>query len=243
MEKKHFSEALTHFDKTMQRAPDSPTALEAARRGTIIASYETHDFKRALKYEQFLLLKSPSTAERYHAQKRKAQIYFENLQDYETAVGELSKLYAETEDMVEKAMVQIQMARCEFQLGRFPQSESDARNAISSMPPQGSETQELKDTLFSARILLGNILVAEKKFADAAKVYLDLQKQDPVKAAKENVGVSLAISYEEQGDYKSAIAALENLKSGGSTPEYIELRIRKLKERQKNQPGAKGAHK
>ena len=45
---------------------------------------------------------------------------------------------------------------------------------------------------------------------------------------------------QEKNDFEKAIEVLEQVKDAYPTKEFIELKIKRLKERAKNQPGASG---
>ncbi len=77
----------------------------------------------------------------------------------------------------------------------------------------------------------------------AADIFKTLIQKFPEKSIQENVALMLAVCYEENMDFKSAIAILEEHRNKYSPPEYIELRIKRLQERLKNAPGAKGYRK
>lgn len=64
----------------------------------------------------------------------------------------------------------------------------------------------------------------------------------PERSAKENIGLTLSVCYEELKDFKSAIDLLEKIKSQHPMPEYIDIRIKRLQDRLKNQPGARGRY-
>ena len=86
-------------------------------------------------------------------------------------------------------------------------------------------------------------MVAQKNYARAAEIYKELLKNYFEKSLKENIPLLLAVCYEEIKDFQTAIKTLEILVGKYTPPEYIELRIKRLKERLKNQPGAKGFRK
>jgi TolA-binding protein len=96
---------------------------------------------------------------------------------------------------------------------------------------------------FDLLVLKGSIFLAKKDMASAAQVFLKVLKEFPDFSKAENVALTLAVCYEELKDFKNAIAVLNNLKTYHPTPEYIESKIQKLMEKQKNAPGAKGMRK
>ena len=80
-------------------------------------------------------------------------------------------------------------------------------------------------------------------YKEAADQFFKLIQANPEKSTKENVIITLAVCYEENLDFKGAIQVLEKYKAIHPQPDYIELRIRRLKERLKNAPGARGMRK
>ena len=61
-------------------------------------------------------------------------------------------------------------------------------------------------------------------------------KKFPDRSKSENVGINLALCFEELGVYKEAIRVLESLLGYYQPKEYIELRLKKIKGRLLNQP-------
>ena len=99
-----------------------------------------------------------------------------------------------------------------------------------------------EDLVFQMMVLKGNIYLAEKNQQKAIEAFKEVLKNYPEKAVKENAAMTLAVAYEELKDYKNAIEVLEQIRKYHAMPEYIDLRIKKLLQDQKNQPGAKGIH-
>lgn len=227
--------ALSGFDRVIKRAPESPSALTAAREGARIAVFELKDYKKAVVYLRHIILSSVDAAEREQAQKQLASILFEHLQDYAKAIVEYSRLLAMNPPSAERVKDQLIIARANFYQGNFGQAESEVDDLLKGRIEANSK--------FEAMTLKGNILVAKKRFSDAAEIYKALLKEFPERSKQENVGLQLTVCYEENQDFQKAIATLETLRGNYSPPEYIELRIKRLQERARNQPGAKGYRK
>ena len=87
------------------------------------------------------------------------------------------------------------------------------------------------------------ILMTTKKIDEAIKLFKKLLEENPRKAEKENVGINLSLAYEEKKDFSQAMKILEKMKDTYPTKEFIELKINRLKQRAKNQPGARGLRK
>lgn len=233
LNKKDFKEALMYFDRAILRNPESRVAIKAAREGAKVALLELKDFKKTIEFNKYLVLYSKDTSERLSSQRQISLIYFENLNDYENAIIELNKLLAITNEPNEKDKLKVYLAKSYYYLNNFVQAESEAneflKNASSS-----------EDFRFQMLVLKGNIYLAKKEISKATFVFKEVLDKYTEKATKENVGSILSVAYEEMKDYKNAILVLEQIKKYHPMPEYIDLRIKKLNESQKNQPGAKG---
>ncbi|AHI04516.1 hypothetical protein BDW_00030 [Bdellovibrio bacteriovorus W] len=231
----HFRIALGYFDRVIKRNSKTFFILESAREAARVSFYETRDFKKAVQYYQILVLKSDNELERVQSQKQIASIYFDNLQDYKQAIIEYSKLQQMNPTDIESAQYKLNIARAQYYLNDFFQAESEI-NALLKLKGD-------PNTQFTATMLKGNILVAKKEFEAAAGIFKSLIEKYPEKAFEENVALVLAVCYEENLDFKNAIAVLREIEDKYQPKEYIELRIKRLQERQKNAPGAKGFRK
>lgn len=227
-------EGLVFLDHALKRNPESEAALQAAREGSRVAIYQLKDFKKAVFYQHHLILYSKDSKERVAVEKELASIYFENLNDYPNAAAEYTKLLSMNPTFAEKENYKISLARSYYYMGEFSQAESEINDLL--------KEKLQKEALFHALTLKGSILVAKKLFSDAAEIYKQVLKEFPDLSKNENVALQLAVCYEESQDFASAIQVLEKLRSE-SPSDYLELRVKRLQERRRNQPGAKGFRK
>lgn len=233
--KAHYRVALSYFDRVLKRDQSGQWALKAAREGARISVFELKDYKKAVDYLRHLVLHSGDPLELEQAQRQLADVYFENLNDYPKAYAEFSKLLTMKLSSIERAKIQIKMARASFYLGDFSQAESEVETVLNNPLESASRFQALN--------LKGNILVAQKNYQKAAEIFRLVLKDFPEVAISENVPLQLAVCYEEDQRYREAIGVLETLRPTYRPPEYIELRIKRLQEKIRNQPGAKGFRK
>lgn len=230
-----YKQAMSDFEKVVKRAPDSTLGVRAAKEGARLSLYEMKDFPKALEFLKLVILYSKDPADRFQAQKQLAGIYFDNLQNYSMAIKEYTKLLQLVLSPAEQAQYRVILARSYFYLNEFNQSEAEIKEVLkANIDPA---------LAFSAIVLQGNIKVEQKAFGAAADVYKKLIADYPERALQENIHLSLAVCYEESRDYVNAIKTLESLRGKYSVPEYIELRIKRVQERQKNLPGARGYRK
>jgi tetratricopeptide (TPR) repeat protein len=230
-EKRKFTQAVDRFSRVVRRNPDQPVALEASRRGARIASFETKDYPKAAEFYRHLVLHSPNYQERISAQKSLAEIYFDKMMNYDQALVEYSRLLSIV-GPTERSLYQMAMAKAHMNLNNFSQALIEIEDLMS---------KKLSDVLrFEALEFKGNLLQAAKRLDEAIGVFEQLMKEFPQKSQNDNVGLSLAVCLEEKGDFKRAVEVLEKVKNEYPTPDFIQVRINRLKDRMANLPGAQG---
>lgn len=231
---KHFRSALTKYDSVLTLEPQELT-LRAAREASRIAYYEIKDDLRALDYYRYLVYHSPDATESLQAQRQVVSIYFERFANYERAIVEASKLLEIETDPIERIEAKLKIARSHYHLNRFSQARAEIDEGF-TFPKSDQYDFELK-------LLKANVLTTDKKFSEAVILLRELMTQARERAIRENVPMTLAVCYEEMRDIKAAIAILESVRTEHSVPEYVDLRLKRLAERQKNMPGARGFRK
>jgi TolA-binding protein len=169
------------------------------------------------------------------AQKYVAQIYYENLLDYNQAILEYEKLLRLPGKPQEKASYQMTVAKAQYQLGNLGQALAEL-DAILKKSPE-------PDMAYSAQVLKSEILISQKKYDDAATVLEATVKQFPKRSKQQNLAFSLVVCYEDLKNFAKAIEILEKMKQDYTHPKFIENRINRLKERIANLPaGERKSH-
>ncbi len=222
-------EAVAQFERAMKRKPGTRQALRAARESAKILLYDLKNYERTIDVLKFLILYSDNPEERWKAQSQIAQIYFDNLAWYDKALVEYSKLLSSNLSKDDQIRTRLAIARSYYYLGQFNQSWSEASDLLVE---QGVSADQAFDIL----LLQANIHLALKKYAEASKALEQILVRFPERSKKENVGLNLVLCYEELGVYKEAVRVLDGLRSYYEPREYIELRLKKIKDRFLNQP-------
>jgi tetratricopeptide (TPR) repeat protein len=231
-EKGHSRLALGLYEKIVKRYKEEPKAIQSAREASKICFFEIKDYKKAIVFYKHLVLYSPYPDERIQSQKQIALIYFDHVMDYEKAILENHRLLEMPHSIDEEIFIRMNIARAYYHLNFFLQSEIEA-DAILKINVTG-------DKKFDVLLLKANISLAQKNIKKSSEIFKEIMDEFPKRALQENVGLTLAVAYEEQNDFISAINMMEKIKPFFKPPEYIDLRIKRLKERQKNAPGAMG---
>lgn len=224
--------AVALFQDIVDRQPDSGRALSASRQGARVAHLETKNYPQAVDFYRHIILRSPDPDERKLSQQYVAQIYFENLQDYEKAVLEYERLLKLTRSPEEAFRFRLNLAKSHLQLNNLDQATNELDVIL------GQKLQP--DEVYEAKVLKGNILTGAKKLQEAATTWEAILNEFPERSQKENVALNLVVCYEEMKDFGKAIEVLERMKADYPNPDFLEIRINRLKERKSNQPGAQG---
>lgn len=233
--KEHYQNGLGYLDKVIKRNKTKKIVLQALREAARISYFEIKDYKRALRYYHGITLKSPDPQERKSSQKIIAEINFDNLQNYQGAILEFSKLLLMNPSIKENYEYKTNIARAWYYTNNFFQALAEVESLLKE--PLDA------NAVFEIKVLKANIYLSQKKYKEAAEQFIHLIQSNPERSGKENIILSLAVCYEENFDYKSAINILEKYKNTHDQPEYVDIRIKRLKERMKNAPGAHGFRK
>lgn len=227
-----FEKALDGYKKILLRDPDSQIALEAARRGARVSALDLKNFAAAGDFYKHIVVYSPSPEERLQAQKSLAKVYFENLSFYEQAIKEFYKLLQLGISPSEKFEYRFNIAKSFYQLNMFDQALIELHGII--------ENQNTSEQRFEVLSFKGNLLTALKRQDEAISVYETLLKEFPERAREESIAINLAVAFEEKLEYSKAIEVLKTIRDQYPTPDFINLRIKRLEERKANLPGASG---
>jgi len=227
--------ALEILEKIMTDNPDTPKALEAARIGARVAHLNAKNHVLAIEFFRYIVVRSADTEERKTAQQYIAQIEFENLQDYNQAILEYEKLLRLDNKPDEIFKYRLNLAKSHLRQNNVDQAVVELDILLAQkLPPEEA---------FEARVLKANTLVAAKRLPEAVTAWEDIIKDFPDKAKKENVALNLSVCYEELKEYSKAIETLQSMREGYVHPEFLDMRIQRLKGRLENRPGAQGLKK
>lgn len=224
--------ALSRYEDLLKLDPQNQLSLRAAREGARIATTEVKDYNRALLFYRHLVFYTTEPGEAIASQRQIIDVYFEHLQNYPKAIEEISRLLQVEDDKEKRIEYRVKMARSYYHMNNFQQASAEVEEIL-----RKAESSQFE---FDLKLLKANILMAAKDFDPAIVLLQELLAKWRKKALQENVPMTLAVCFEEKRDFKSAIQILESVKAEHAVPEYVELRVKRLKERSLNQPGARG---
>ena len=207
----------------------SKTQFEIAR----ILRFEIHDYNKALFVYRDLILKSEDASIRLLSQEAIAEIYFENIQDYTTAVKEYLLLESLIKDPEKLEKIRLKIAQCYRYTGSFKTALEYIDVFSGTAKYEKNAFLKLKAQTYSS---LG-------QYDEAVKNYNLILANDPKYFLEENLYVVVAMAYEEKQDYKSAISYLQQNKNKIKDQAYFDLRIKRLNEKLVNKPFTNGVRK
>ncbi len=232
LEKEDYPLALKHFDRVVKKDPDSEFSIEAARQAARIALLEVKNYPEAIEHLKFLILNSKNAEERLDAQTKLAHVYFENLQMFDQAIKEYNKLLSLEPSAADAFNYRFNIAKSYFQLNNFFQTEIELNTLAEKY--KDSEKQ------FAVLLFKGNVFLTTKDHEKAIKTFEDLMQRFPKRAAEESIALSLAAVYEDLHQFEKAVGILKELRLSEKSPEFIDLKIKRLQDRAQNLPGAQG---
>lgn len=226
-----FEKAINILDKIILRNEPGYYTLKAAREAARIAYFDMKEFARAIKFYDHLIVYSKDPEERLFARKQIADIYFNTL-NYKKAIEEINKFINEEKDLKVISEFKLKLAKSYYHEKDFYQANSEIESLL-----KGPIADEEK---FKANLVKSDILVAEKKYSEAISVLTSILDKYPEKSLEEKVPITLSLVYEDNNDFKSAILIMEKYSEKLVDKDYAEIRLNRLKQRQKNAPGARG---
>lgn len=212
--------------------PDSDRALKASRQGARVAHFEAKDYPQAVEFYKHIILRSADANERKSAQRYVAQIQFDSIQDFNQSVVEYEKLLKLDNSPEEVFRYRLNLAKSQLQMNNIDQAVSEIDLILAE--------KHAPDELFEARVLKANTLVAAKRTPEAVTAWQQIMSEFPEKSKKENVALNLVVLFEDTKDFAKAIQVLEGMREGYPNPDFLDVRIQRLRERMGNQPGAQG---
>lgn len=233
-EKEDYKTGTELAENLVKSYPESPYALKIAQQGKSIAQMKLKEPRKVVFFLKFIILKSQGQKELRESQEELASTYLDQLQDYPNAILELNRLLS-VQTEIEQHHLRLMLAKAYYYSGNFKQSELEIEDLLKKNP-----ATELK---FEAELLKASVLVTKKKTEEAIALYSDLMQRYQEPSQKQDLSLSLALAYEEKGDYTRATETLEKIKSTYPDPHFIELKIERLEQRKLQLPGARGLKK
>ena len=234
-QKNDYESALAHYKAVVAHSVKTPLAIASAKEAAKILQYQLKRPKEAVVYYKHIILYSPDTKDHVEAQKNLANLHFIETLEYAQAIADYSRLLELPHSQKEDLDYRLALARCYFYLNDFFQSQVEIDTILNrSADP---------NLLFDALLLKANLQLTSKKLDEAIATLNLLIQRYPEKAKAETVGLILAVCYEEQKNFGKAIETLKSIRDTYPRLQFIDQKIKTLRERQGLLPGARGLKK
>jgi len=228
-----FLDAVSLLESSIELEKNHNKKMRAMFEMARLLRFEIQDYPKALAQLKKIVLSAEDPKLRLLSQEAISEIYFDNLQDYEAALKELLVVEPLTSEPEKKEKIKLKIA----QAYRLTGNSDASLEYIDAALKQGTKQK------ISFLKLKSQILQSQQKHDRAAEVLNEIYKTDPNLFEKDNMYLEMALIYEEKQDYKKAIEYLEQNKEKITDKNYLELRIKRLKEKQINKPFNKGMRK
>ena len=158
-----------------------------------------------------------------------ARIYFEEVKNYEAAIELYSFLKNQGVSESERQFYSFRIALAYFEVGKWSASLKQVEEILSTIDK--NEDKEWINKLF----LKARILLVQEQYKEAEQVFKRIQQANPVFFEENKIFLYLSFIHESRREFHQAVSELEKFQS---TSDFLMSKIKRLKVRQSNQPGA-----
>lgn len=234
----HFSKAQRFLRKGFcKKAHQSFLQTSLNKRKHIEFAYQAADFclnkkaqaQEALSFYETLYFKFSRTSkilkqqDTYFLEQQIANLSFKPLNKYNKAIKYYKKILKTDAQPKQKIQAQYRIAESFFYLQKWEQASKEVAIFF-------KQELSLKDKQ-PAFILKGRLLIHQKKWKEASRLFKDLINKYPLK--QNFFREYLALVYEEQKKFTLAIEEMEKIEPSSS---FVKTKIQQLYQRLENQP-------
>ena len=186
--------------------------------------------KNTVLFYEYLIKREESEEKRNILKEKSAQLYFEDLKNYEKALELYS--FLKTANLKKREFFSFRSALCFFELKKWDMSLKELKSLITEKPdfpvPFQYRVPKADKMFLKARVLL-----MREKPEQAEKVFRKIQKNYPLYFKERELFWYLSFIYESRKDFHRAILELKNFQN---TSKFLRHKIKRLKERRKSLP-------
>lgn len=233
IEKGHFRLAVDLLEKSANLQKKNNLKYKHLMEAARIVRFEIQDYERSIRIYRKIILGAEDVDQRINAQRAISEIYLENLQSYNHALTELQVLEPLIVDEGEREKIKFRISQAHYLTGNNQQAIEEINVSLKTSKNETLNFLKLK----------AQVLIAEKKYREAIKVYNEILTLDPIFFQRENLFIAVSVVFEENEEYKEALEYLTKYEKQIKDKAYFELRLKRLKERFANKPLYKGRRK
>jgi tetratricopeptide (TPR) repeat protein len=228
-----FSEAIQLLESSADLEKDNIKKTKAQFEAARLLRFELQDYEKALNILRTIVLESQDSKMRLLSQESICEIYFDHLQNYPEALKELLTLEPLLPETKKKETIRLKIAQAQRFSGNNQAALEYVDVALKTSTAETNSFMKLKAQIFQSL----------QKQDEALKIYEEIFRKDQKYFIDELLFAAVSSIHEEKNDYKAAIEYLEKNSDHINDKNYLELRIKKMREKQSNKPFSRGVRK
>ncbi len=223
-----YEAAVVEFERVSRRDPDGELGLQALYRAAVTEAYFLSQYGEAIRKFRTYAEKRAGHESAWEAEKQVGELLFAKLEQYEQAVQHYEALLKAKPDAPEAPEFLYRVGRSQFFLWHFSEAIDTYRRLIRRHPT--SEWAERGMYEVGVTLYTRN-KQSEEGFQEAIDAYQAFLKKYPKSALVPEARFGIAACLEEMDQLDAAYHAFEALKSTYPSPQVIQIKLARIKER------------
>lgn len=241
----YFTDSLRKAKKALKRGDCEKTRhfLNSSQKTDLVFALKAAEFceKKSIVdgvwFYKYLSEREKTKEKRFFFKEKLADIYSEELRDYESAFSLWFFLRDQTQQADKKLSYSYKIAHGFFEMQKWEESLLEINKSLNKTSLEFSELrapQPLVNKLHKYFLFLkGRVLLMQEQFGQAEQVFRQIKMQYPQFFQDQNIYWYLSLIYESQKDFQQAIRELKRVQKSS---EFLEDKLERLRERERNLP-------
>lgn len=220
-----FSRAVLYYERISDLYPDSKFAPESLMRAARISRLHLGKIKSALGFLNAIVMNYPDSEYYLPAQKEIADIFMDDLKNYDRAVSEYSKLIQMNPPQEMLTDARLRIAKCFEASGNYDQALIEFNGLLN--------TEVEAETKIRVEYEINVIHYIKKNLKEAIKGFEEFIKKYPQSELIPEAKFYLASAYADTGEFSRALDLLHEIEGTYRNPEAVKIKINGIEVRMK----------
>lgn len=220
-----FSRAVLYYERISDLYPDSKLAPESLMRAARISRLYLGKIKSALGFLNAILINYPDSEYYLPAQKEMADIFMDDLKNYDRAVSEYSKLIQMNPHQEMLTDARLRIAKCFEQSGNYDQALIEFNGLLN--------TEVETETKIRVEYEINVIRYIKKNLKEAVKGFEEFINKYPQSELIPEAKFYLASAYGDSNEFSRALDLLHEIEDTYRNPEAVKIKISGIEVRMK----------
>jgi TolA-binding protein len=223
-----YESAVMEFERVSRRDPNGELGLQALYRAAVTEAYFLSQYGEAIRKFRTYAEKRAGHPSAWEAEKQVGELLYSKLEQYEQAIQHYEALLKEKPDSADAPEFLFRVGRSQFFLWRF----SEAIASYRSLTKRYATSEWAERAMYEIAVsLYTRNKQSEEGFQDAIDAYQAFLKKYPSSRYAPEARFGIAACLEEMDQLDAAYHAFEALKSTYPSPQVIQIRLARIKER------------